>query len=96
MRKGGNIHKCLFLLHLKGIAKIAGMVIMLLSIGKPKFIGAGRRAFFSGEDLMETTTQAQSGINLFGEETLSMEQIKKLSERGSFERGKPAGICGAG
>ena len=30
---------------------------------------------------MDTTTQAQSGINLFGEETLSMEQIKKLSEQ---------------
>jgi DNA-directed RNA polymerase subunit alpha len=37
--------------------------------------------FFSGEDLMETTTQTQGGINLFGEETLSMEQIKKLSEQ---------------
>ena len=30
---------------------------------------------------METTTQAQSGINLFGEEALSIEQIKKLSEQ---------------
>ena len=30
---------------------------------------------------MESTTQAQSGINLFGEETLSIEQIKKLSEQ---------------
>jgi len=30
---------------------------------------------------MDATTQAQSGINLFGEETLSMEQIKNLSDQ---------------
>jgi DNA-directed RNA polymerase subunit alpha len=30
---------------------------------------------------MESATQAQSGINLFGEEALSMEQIKNLSEQ---------------
>jgi DNA-directed RNA polymerase subunit alpha len=30
---------------------------------------------------MESTTQVQSGINLFGEETLSMEQIKNLSDQ---------------
>ncbi|MFH1370533.1 MAG: DNA-directed RNA polymerase subunit alpha C-terminal domain-containing protein [Planctomycetota bacterium] len=30
---------------------------------------------------MEAMAQAQSGIDLFGEETLSIEQIKKLSER---------------
>jgi hypothetical protein len=40
------MHKCLFALHLKGIAKIAGMVIMLLSIGKPKFKGPSGGVFF--------------------------------------------------
>ena len=30
---------------------------------------------------MEATTQAQSGINLFGEETLSVEQMKNLSDQ---------------
>jgi hypothetical protein len=32
MRKTGRIRKCLYLLYLKGIAKTAGMVIILLSL----------------------------------------------------------------